>query len=148
MLIRSATSEDTNAIYEVFVRARERMAYLPDLRTDQETRGFIRDLTAKSEVWVVEQEQRVLGFSAVRDNVLEHLYVHPIAQSFGIGSALLERVKQRCPEKLECWVFQKNSGARRFYETRGFQLVELTDGSNNEEQEPDALYRWSGSRGA
>ena len=31
----------------------------------------------------------------------------------------------------------------RFYEARGFALVRETDGSGNEEREPDALYLWT-----
>jgi hypothetical protein len=40
-------------------------------------------------------------------------------------------------------VFQRNIRARRFYESRGFHLVEETDGAANEEREPDARYRWA-----
>jgi ribosomal protein S18 acetylase RimI-like enzyme len=47
-----------------------------------------------------------------------------------------------CPDGLQLWVFQKNVGARRFYERHGFRLVELTDGAGNEENEPDARYEW------
>jgi hypothetical protein len=32
--------------------------------------------------------------------------------------------------------------ARGFYEARGMRLVETTDGSGNEEKEPDAVYEW------
>ena len=39
-------------------------------------------------------------------------------------------------------MFQKNEGARRFYERHGFRLVRLTDGDGNMEKEPDALYEW------
>jgi GNAT superfamily N-acetyltransferase len=120
------------------------MTYLPELHTEQETRAFIRELPSKTDIWVVEQEQRVLAFLSLDGSLIAHLYVHPIAQGFGIGTALLDRAKLERPDKLECWVFQKNKGARRFYETRGFTLVELTDGASNEEQEPDALYRWNG----
>ena len=55
---------------------------------------------------------------------------------------MLDHVKNLCPERLDLWVFQKNDGARRFYERHGFELVRLTDGAGNMEQEPDALYRW------
>lgn len=143
MLLRPATPNDLDDLTEVFLRARERMTYLPDLHTPDETRSFLRDtVLAEREVWVVEREQRVLGFGALNENQLEHLYVHPLAQGFGIGSALLDRVKTRRPSGLKAWVFQKNQGARRFYEVRGFQLVQLTNGAANEEQEPDALYEW------
>jgi putative acetyltransferase len=46
--------------------------------------------------------------------------------------------------RLDLWTFQANAQARRFYEHRGFRLVELTDGSANEEETPDARYRWVG----
>jgi putative acetyltransferase len=29
------------------------------------------------------------------------------------------------------------------YKRHGFELVRLTDGADNMEREPDALYRWS-----
>ncbi len=44
----------------------------------------------------------------------------------------------------ELWTFQQNLRARAFYEARGFVLVQLTDGSDNEEKTPDALYAWPG----
>ena len=43
---------------------------------------------------------------------------------------------------MRLWTFQRNQRARRFYERRGFRLVLLTDGADNEEKEPDALYEW------
>ncbi len=58
-----------------------------------------------------------------------------------MGSALLGEAK-RVNEKLELWVFQKNTEARKFYESQGFKLTEETDGSLNEEREPDARYVW------
>ena len=96
----------------------------------------------RAELWVVEEEGRVAGFAGVNGSELTHLYIDPSAQNGGNGSALLDHVKNLCPERLDLWVFQKNDGARRFYERHGFELVRLTDGAGNMEQEPDALYEW------
>jgi putative acetyltransferase len=38
--------------------------------------------------------------------------------------------------------FQENMPPIRFCTCRGFRLAELSDGSGNEEREPDALYQW------
>ena len=46
-------------------------------------------------------------------------------------------------ETLRLWTFQRNTDAIRFYESHGFKLVRETSGADNEEHEPDALYRWS-----
>jgi ribosomal protein S18 acetylase RimI-like enzyme len=74
--------------------------------------------------------------------VLERLYVDPEAQNRGVGGALLKKAKELRPDGFVLWVFQKNEGARRFYERHGFRLVKLTDGAQNSEREPDALYAW------
>ena len=47
-------------------------------------------------------------------------------------------MKELRPGGFTLWVFQRNTGARRFYERRGLRLVELTDGAGNDEREPDA----------
>jgi GNAT superfamily N-acetyltransferase len=66
----------------------------------------------------------------------------PEAQGRGLGTALL-RVAQNTFDRLQLWTFQRNLQARRFYEAKGFTLVQETDGAHNEEKEPDALYRWT-----
>jgi hypothetical protein len=48
----------------------------------------------------------------------------------------------RRPAGFAFCVFQANERARSFYERRGCVVVELMDGSGNEEQTPDALYEW------
>jgi ribosomal protein S18 acetylase RimI-like enzyme len=59
----------------------------------------------------------------------------------GIGSHLVNLAKWRCPRRLDLWVFQSNTRARKFYEMHGFSLEETTEG-DNEEGAPDAHYAW------
>jgi GNAT superfamily N-acetyltransferase len=125
----------------VFVRARDEMTYLP--RIIDEHRSLLGGwFIGRDEIWVEDEAGIVTGFTGMKSDTLTHLYVDPEHQGRGIGSALLEHAKSRRPERLELWVFQKNDGARRFYERHGFRLVRLTDGADNMEREPDALYEW------
>jgi GNAT superfamily N-acetyltransferase len=141
-VIRRATREDAVAIGEVFVRAREGMAYLP--RIPDEDRPRLGDwIVERHEVWVWEENGAVTGFIGIEPGYLSHIYVDPGVQNRGIGTALLARAKQLLPEGMQLWVFQRNGGARRLYEREGFRLVELTDGQGNMEQEPDARYEWA-----
>ncbi|MET1008436.1 MAG: GNAT family N-acetyltransferase [Gaiellaceae bacterium] len=144
MRIRPVESGDTEAVGDVFLAALAGMTYLPKLHTEEETRVFIRDvLLPNNEVWVAEEDDgRVIGFVGLGDDFVWHLWVLPEEQNRGVGTALLELAKERRPDGLQLWVFQRNVGARRFYERQGFTLVELTDGSGNEEREPDARYVW------
>ena len=143
-MLRPARPEDAPAVADVFLAAREAaMRYLPQLHTDEETRAWIeRVVLPGDEVWLAEEDGRVLGFAALHADVLAHLYVAPDVHGKGIGSALLAKAKELRPAGFRLWVFQRNDAARGFYERRGLRLVELTDGAGNEEREPDALYEW------
>jgi len=142
-MLRRAMADDAAAIADVFTPSFQGLTFLPDLHTGEEDRAWIRNIVLpRHEVWVAEADGRIIGFAALSDRMLEHMYVHPEAQNRGVGTALLDQARQRRPAGFRFWVFQKNEGARRFYERHGCRLLELTDGSGNEEREPDALYEW------
>jgi ribosomal protein S18 acetylase RimI-like enzyme len=142
-VIRRARPEDAASIGGVFVAARAGMTYLLEQPSDDGFRDFVAGrILGLEEVWIAELDGRVAGFMAIDGDRLDHLYVHPDAQGRGIGAALLGHSKHRRPGGFELWVFQKNDGARRFYERHGLELVALTDGRDNMEREPDALYAW------
>ena len=146
-MLRRARAEDANAVADVFVAAFAGLDFLPVLHTEAETRRWISaTLLPTHEVWVAERDGQVVGFAALGDALLGHLYVRPDAQGRGIGGALLAKAKERRPAGFDLWVFQQNEGARRFYERHGLTCVELTDGSGNEERTPDARYAWSPTR--
>jgi GNAT superfamily N-acetyltransferase len=139
--IRQGSAADAGIIGGIFVRARDGMTYLPRIPDGDRPKlgGWI---TTRHEMWVIEDAGRVVGFAGLSKGWLDHLYVDPDSQGAGFGSTLLEHVKGLQPEGVRLWVFQKNAGARRFYERHGFRLEKVTDGSGNMEREPDALYLW------
>lgn len=98
-------------------------------------------LFATCEIWGAEMDDTLLGVIAFRQGWVEQLYILPVAQGRGLGSALIDVAKVTEPG-LQLWTFQRNALARRFYEARGFSPIQETDGSGNEEREPDILYRW------
>ena len=141
-MIRRATPQDAAAIGDVFIRARDEMAYLPRI-PDEDRPKLGTWIVERHEVWVAEEDGAVRGFIGIEPRYLSHIYVDPEAQNRGIGSALLAHAKALLPHGMQLWVFQRNEGARRLYEREGFRLVELTDGQGNMEQEPDARYEWA-----
>ena len=119
-----------------------RLPWLSGLHTRDEDVDFFRKQVFRTcEMWGAFDGRNLTGFIAYRDEWIDQLYVLPGAQGGGIGTRLLSIAKAASPS-LSLWTFQRNANARSFYESRGFSVVELTDGSRNDEKEPDVLYRW------
>lgn len=140
--IRTAQPEDAEAIATVHLESRrEAMPWLAIVHTAHETRWWIENIVLPNQmVWVAEIDHLVVGIAALDGHTLEQLYVLPGYQGRGIGTALLNIAMHAAGNQIELWTFQRNSGARSFYERYGFQPVRFTDGSANEEREPDVLY--------
>jgi len=142
--LRRASVGDSGEIAALFRLSRKAaLPYLPELHTKAEDHAFFRDsVFATCELWVAALGSVLVGLFAFRVGWIDHLYVHPAHHGCGIGSALLLRAKET-QSRLELWTFERNLNARRFYEARDFRCVRLTDGHDNEEHEPDALYQWT-----
>ncbi|MDX6401421.1 MAG: hypothetical protein QOF27_2027 [Gaiellaceae bacterium] len=142
-MIRQARAEDADAIAETFISSLETLTFLPDLHTRDEHRHFITEVVPRDhEIWVAEDESKVVGLAAIGESTLGHIYVHPDFHGRGLGTALLEKTMQLRPTGFTLWTFPANESACRFYERRGLQPIEYGDGSGNEEGLPDVRYQW------
>jgi len=146
--LRPVGPADLLEIAELHIRVRD-AAYPSMPRTihpPHEARAWVAgwDLSVFS-VWVADAGGAFLGYARFDDVWLDDLYVDPAAQGTGVGSALLDLVKAHRPSGFCLWVFESNTPARRFYEARGLVELEHTDGSGNEEKEPDLRMAWPGT---
>ncbi len=143
MELRRAREEDVPLLARMLRASYDAMTYVPRLHTPEEDRGYLGGfIVAGHEVWVAEDDGRVVGFAAVSDHELLQIHVEADAQNRGIGSALFRHATERRPQGFVLWTFQKNEGARRFYERHGCRVVQMTDGAGNEEREPDIQFEW------
>ena len=143
-ILRRADVSESDAVAALQRLSREvAMPFMRGLHTVEEDRTFFREQVFPiCDIWVAERAAELTGMCAFRPGWLDHLYVAPGHQRGGIGTALLSKALETNDE-LYLWVFQGNAAAIRFYEQRGFMLVRRTDGRNNEERQPDALYQFN-----
>jgi putative acetyltransferase len=141
--IRRADVADAAAVARLFREVRTTsLPFLPDLHAPDEDLRFFRDHVFRDcEVWVAGSNGDPVGFCAFREGWVDHLYIKPTRQRRGIGSLLLAKAMARY-SPLRLWAFQRNVDAIRFYLRHGFHEIERTDGSRNEEHEPDVLLAW------
>ena len=146
LLLRRAGLGDADRVADVWLRSRKATvpAIPPAVHSDEEVRDWLANVVLPTkEVWVAEVGEPV-AMMVLDDGWIDQLYVDPSWMGRGIGSALLDLAKARCPEGLDLWTFQTNLDARRFYERYGFVAAEMTD-DDNEERSPDIRYRWAGT---
>jgi GNAT superfamily N-acetyltransferase len=125
-VIRVATAQDAQAIARVQVRAWQH-AYadiidpetLDDLSVDDLAARW-RDAAEGRVAWVDDHDDTIAGFASIRDAELRTLYVDPIAQGAGVGTALLREAVAAGAQIVR--VFEANARARRFYERHGWVL--------------------------
>ncbi len=141
MTLRAAIPSDANAIAAILRDWIEATPYLTRLHTDAEDRRFIAHLIGTQDV-LVHETSTLSGFIARHGGEITLLHLAAEARGKGLGTDMLNEMKARCAE-LTLWCFQKNMGARRFYERHGFVVQEMTDGQGNEEKVPDVRYAWS-----
>jgi ribosomal protein S18 acetylase RimI-like enzyme len=147
-LIRDYHSEDFDAVTILWRVSREKS--LPEFQRAKghffyEDQDYFRDhILRQNQVFVVENDGKPVAFMAMRDDFIDHLYVHPDHQQRGVGKALLDLARQRSPEHVWLYTLQINTGARAFYEKNGF-VAEKFGMSPPPENEPDVEYHWRNS---
>jgi len=105
------------------------------------TAFFRNRVLADCEVWVAERDGTLAGVLAVEAPWIRHIAVFPGHQRQGIGSALLDKARERSPREIRLYTFRRNHAARAFYERRSFVAVAFGV-SPPPESEPDVEYRW------
>jgi GNAT superfamily N-acetyltransferase len=144
-LIERAVIADAAEIATLYLASRADA--LPGLRrvhSDEAVRAWIRTvMLTQGETWAARLDRRIVGFMTLVGEDLEQLYLLPGHYRRGIGSMLLAQAKALSSGQLRLFTFRRNERARAFYEAHGFRIVDLNDGSRNEEGEPDVLYEWT-----
>ncbi|MCH5673226.1 GNAT family N-acetyltransferase [Streptomyces gilvus] len=146
VVLRRAAAPDARAAADVWLSSFA--AALPTVvspRSADEVRGYFRDVVVPfRETWVADAGggHGIVGVMVLADDELSQLHLAPDWRGRGLGDRFVGLAKERRPQGLALWTFQVNEPAHRFYERHGFVAVAYTDGSGNEEREPDVRYLW------
>jgi GNAT superfamily N-acetyltransferase len=132
MPIRPYQEADRPSLRTLYLAARQAAFTWRDTRSYR-LEDFDRS-TIGEEIWVAEQDGRLLGFVSIyrAEDFIHHLYVDPQQPPQGVGSALLHTAERTFTStgSLKCLV--KNDKALAFYHKHGWQIV-ATGGDGGEE---------------
>jgi ribosomal protein S18 acetylase RimI-like enzyme len=148
--LRRARTADAGAVARLWWRTR--MASVPavpaPVHDEADVRRWAEDvLVASDGTWVAERGSEIVAMMTVEGTEIDQLYVAPEHQHRELGTMLVELARRLSPHELNLWTVHSNTPAQRFYEALGFEVVDATDG-DNEEGAPDLRYRWKPGAGA
>jgi GNAT superfamily N-acetyltransferase len=145
LTLRRMRADETAATCAMWTRSKER-AYpwftaAQKHSAEEDLAYFSGNLCARCEMWIALRGERIAGVMALDASHVDQLYIEPDEQGRGVGSALLAHAKMLRPAGLSLFTLERNSRARRFYESRGFRAVRFGV-SPPPESEPDVRYEW------
>lgn len=134
-------NEDTAPLLTLWMESTIYAHPFIDVSYWQESEPLVRDVYLPgARTWVWEEEGAVKGFVSVMDGrYVGALFVAPAFERCGIGSALLNHVKQRF-SSLSLEVYQKNTRAVNFYHALGFRIEDSA--WQEETRHPTWIMRW------
>lgn len=150
MVLRPAVAADADDLAAIHLTARAGAPMPAPARPPEDVRRWLAGRIGVDQCWVAELAERpteagaVVAYARFTETWLDDLYVHPAYARSGIGGTLLDLVKALHPSGFGLWVFESNAPARAFYARHGLVERERTDGSQNEERQPDIRLEWPG----
>ena len=136
-----ASDEDAIEISQILEDWAKSNHEIPLVHNNDERADYGRWLLEHTSVTMIQSNGRVIGFLALEKHTIQALYIKKDFQRLGFGQAAI-RFVQKQSQELGLWVLQSNIDAQRFYQRLDFQLVEISDGQDNDYNLPNIFYSW------
>ena len=125
MQLRAYRAEDWPAVCQIYDLSKPdelgglvQSASIASLSVDEK----MQSLFCESQVVVMEDRDRVVGFCGNRQSFITWLFVHPEFRRRGVASALIGDMVARLSDPITLNVMANNLAARALYEQMGFKV--------------------------
>lgn len=84
--------------------------------------NFVKEALPNAEIYVYIIKEKIVGFVGLNNNYIEGIFVDTNNQCNGIGTSLLNKVKE-IKNNLTLSVYKKNTNAINFYKKNDFMIT-------------------------
>lgn len=131
-MIRKFEKNDIKAVMEIWKNENIRTHNFITKEYWKNNYEYVKDILPNVDIYVYILNEHIVGFVGVNNNYIEGIFVDINNQHRGIGTALLDKIKED-KEKLKLRVYKKNTNAIKFYEKNNFIIIsESIDENTNE----------------
>ncbi len=142
-MIREYINSDCERVMEIWLSANLEAHSFIRAEYWKECYSRTAEAIGNAEVYVAEDNGRIVGFIGLDGDNIEGIFVEGCFRSRGVGTALIDFVKQR-RSKLTLCVYEKNHRAAEFYKREGFVPVRKKPDISTGETE--ILMKWEPRR--
>lgn len=125
-MIRTFEANDLDAIMEIWLNTNISAHHFIDSQYWKDNYDMVKEQLPFADITVYEEDSEILGFIGISENFIAGLFVKEGVQSKGIGTQLLNGVKQNV-DSLKLDVYKENKQAIQFYSKHGFTVSDEND---------------------
>ena len=121
-MIRKFEKKDINAIMRIWKNENIRTHNFISKEYWENNYKYVKDILPDADIYVYILDKQIVGFVGLNNNYVEGIFVDVNNQHKGIGTALLDKIKEY-KESLTLSVYKKNMNAIKFYEKNNFIIT-------------------------
>lgn len=121
-MIRKFEKKDINAIMRIWKNENIRTHNFISKEYWENNYKYVKDILPDADIYVYILDEQIVGFVGLNNNYVEGIFVDVNNQHKGIGTALLDKIKEY-KESLTLSVYKKNVNAIKFYEKNNFIIT-------------------------
>ncbi len=131
-MIRKFEKNDINVVMEIWENENIKAHQFIPKEYWKANYNYVKEILPNAEIYVYVVESEIIGFIGVDKNYIEGIFVNTNNQCNGIGTSLLNKVKEN-RNTLTLSVYKKNINAINFYKKNDFKITsEGIDQAKNE----------------
>lgn len=131
-MIRKFENNDIKDVMEIWKNENIRTHNFISKEYWENSYRYVKDILPNVDIYVYISEEKIVGFIGLNNNYIEGIFVDTNNQHSGIGTSLLDKVKEY-KNNLKLSVYKKNINAIKFYKKNNFIITsENIDKNTNE----------------
>lgn len=120
-MIRKFKKNDINDIMQIWKKGNIKAHKFISKEYWEKNYDYVKEVIPNAEIYVYVIEEKIVGFIGVNNNYIEGVFVDTSNQCQGIGTSLLNKLKES-RDILTLSVYRKNTSAINFYKKHDFMI--------------------------
>lgn len=121
-MIRKFEKSDINDVMQIWKNENIKAHQFISKEYWENNYSYVKEILPNTEIYVYVIEKNIVGFIGLDQNYIEGIFIDKNNQYKGIGTLLLNRVKEN-RNTLILSVYKKNINAIKFYKKNGFVIT-------------------------